>query len=113
MKNLIIKKKIISQIILFTFIFVSTFLYNINSSNPQTQKQKNELNWRVQIIFGISGPKPIIWDGRALISEGSIENIQGFNFTDNRGLTLSIVKNMEDKIQKIRYFLYNYQDYRI
>jgi len=81
MKNLLLRKKTISQIFLFTFILIFSLPYNVSSVNPEIEKQ-NTLPWTVQIIFGIRGPKPLTWDGKALIYEGRIENIKAINFRE-------------------------------
>ena len=45
----------------------------------QTSEGKN-IPWTVEIIFGIRGPKPLIWSGKASINKGRIDGLQGINF---------------------------------
>jgi len=55
------------------------------SLNQQLEQEKS-LPWTVQIMFGIRGPKPLIWDGKAEVNSGRIEDIQSINFTDQDSL---------------------------
>ncbi|MGA1868935.1 MAG: hypothetical protein ACMUJM_10350 [bacterium] len=79
MKNLLL--------IFSTFIFIFSPFYKVRSVysqiETQTEIQNEELPWTVQITFGIKGPKPLIWDGMALLNQGRIENIKSVNFTEN------------------------------
>ncbi|MEW5803232.1 MAG: hypothetical protein AB1847_14135 [bacterium] len=57
------------------------FPHQAEGVNQQIEEEIT-IPWTVQITFGIRGPKPLIWDGKAQVSKGQIENLQGVNFTD-------------------------------
>ena len=48
----------------------------------RTFEERKSLPWEVKITFGIRGPKPLVWDGKASMNEGQIETIEGINFTE-------------------------------
>jgi len=96
-------------------------------TDKQYQRLKSELDGRIsQIKLQIDevksrfnstkGYNPVLEEYLSLFQKVQ-ENYFYLQKDNSRGahnkwLTLRIVKNMEENIQKIRYFLYNYQDYR-
>ncbi|MGA1823691.1 MAG: hypothetical protein ACMUIP_03430 [bacterium] len=79
-------KRLKIQLVFLTFIFICSFLYSPSSVYPQIEKRKDMLPWTVQITFGIRGPKPLIWDGMAIVPDGKIENMKSINFTEGDAL---------------------------
>ncbi|MEW6378132.1 MAG: hypothetical protein AB1611_00845 [bacterium] len=61
------------------------FPHQANGVNQRLEVEKS-LPWTVQVMFGIRGPKPLIWDGKAEVSKGRIEGIKAINFTEQDSL---------------------------
>ena len=80
-KKLIYKKNFFSlQIIILCLSFLLFLPSTAQGVNRKIEERKS-LPWKVRITFGLRGPKPLIWDGKASINEGEIEAIQSINFT--------------------------------
>ncbi len=81
-KSLTLKASFMFLLITFlSFSFLFFLPGRVQCINQILEERKN-LPWEVKITFGISGPKPLIWDGKASMNEGQIETIEGINFTE-------------------------------
>ncbi|MGA1875482.1 MAG: hypothetical protein ACMUIA_07730 [bacterium] len=74
------------QSIFLSFVISSVILF-LSFPQPshgldQQVEEGRSLPWTVQVMFGIRGPKPLVWDGKASVSEGKIEGLQGINFSE-------------------------------
>ena len=56
--------------------------HQVEGVNQQLEEERS-VPWTIKIMFGIRGPKPLIWDGKAELSKGRIENLKAINFTEN------------------------------
>lgn len=66
----------------FSALVISFFMFFPQKAGCVNQmlEERKELPWTIQVMFGIRGPKPLIWDGTASTNEGVIETIQSINF---------------------------------